>query len=120
MRISRGPKLVVEAVVVYQLLGLPRFWEALSPLCDDLRAEGEAVRRKALEGAVTGCGGCGTLRAVVGPFADRLWARLAAAVAVDPAAAGPLVALLADKRGYRPTPVVIYYVAEGRTRTLEL
>lgn len=117
MGIKTGPKLVVDHMITYQLLGMPEFWDVMPGLLDDLRTTGEEACRKALHIAMgQTCGGCSTIRQAVLPAHNLVWARIA-----ECPDASPFVSLITAKRGYRPSPVEVYYKDEaGATHALRL
>lgn len=111
MGVKTGPKLVIDHMITYQLIGMDEFWAALPPELSGLRDAGREAHRKAVL-AATGqaCAGCSSIKSAVGPIHDAVWRGL-----VD--AAAPMhgiVDLVTAKRGYRPGPIEVYYKsAEG-------
>ena len=109
MGVKTGPKLVVDHMITYQLLGMPEFWDVLPGLLDDLRGLGTEAHGKALQIAMgKSCGGCTSIKSAIQPAHNAVWARIAAVVNQD-----PFVDLITAKRGYRPSPIEVYYRDEG-------
>ncbi len=123
MGVKTGPKLVVDYMITYQLLGMDEFWEALPPLlAADLREAGREAHAKALKIATGGaCAGCSSIKSAVWGVHCKLWHRLDLLSGVEPQAVAPLVAAIAAKRGYRPSVIEVYYKDEaGHSRKLAL
>ena len=116
-----GPKLVIDQFILYQLVSFPAFAEALPPGCDDLAPEADKVRKECLAIAMgETCLGCKTIKAAIQPFQDALGKRLAVVHQTTPYLLDPLIELIRRKRGYRPTPIVMYYKDNGVTQTLSI
>jgi hypothetical protein len=117
-----GPRLVIDHMIMYQLLNSEAFWDMVPmTVAAELREEGTEVGRKALDIAMgRKCAGCTSIRSVVAPLHNRLW-RMIAAVQPVPGSCDPLAGFIALKRGYRPRPIVVYYVGDdGGTAELNL
>lgn len=117
-----GPPFVVDYMITFQLLQLEELWDALPALAAELRPAAEEAKAKALRHAMgETCGGCGSIRDIVTPVHNRLWGHVALLRAAEPTAAEPVAALVAAKRGYRPTPIRVYYRGDdGQTHVLDL
>lgn len=119
---TKGPKLVVDYNVTYQLACMDDFWAACpaelrDTLLDDAKV---AVANAAAAAAGRPCVGCTTLKAAILPLHNKLWAWVGKAIEVN-LSTDWLVAFVAGKRGYRPTPIEVYYKsANGFQRTLVL
>ena len=115
--------LVIEPTIFYQLLADREFYEVLPPSLAPLRDESEAARLDALNVALgkTSCTGCTSISSVLLPLMNQYGRELVAIQAVNPAALEPLVAYITKKRGFRPTPIVMYHKdVNGKTLRLVL
>ena len=119
VHLKDGPKLVIDHMIMYQLLSEDAFWDTV-PAGMDRREEGKAAAQKALAIAMgRTCAGCTSIKSAVAPLHNWLWRGVAAAQANAPDTLEPLCGFLSLKRGYRPRPIVVYYV-DGAGRTQEL
>jgi len=113
---KKGPRLVLEHNIIFQLLSDEHFWE-LVPEFADLREEGEehlAQASKVLRGKK--CNGCSTLKAVLKPFTEKFTLRIASLFEYDKTRLTDLRNYVADKLGYRPKEILVYYKdLSGRT-----
>ena len=117
MGVKTGPRLVVDHMITYQLLGMQDFWDLMPGVFDDLWPLFGECRDKATKVAMgQGCGGCTSVKSAMTPAHNALWSRVA--LLPDPS---PVVDFIAAKRGYRPSPVEVYYRDEaGATHALRL
>lgn len=123
MGVKTGPRLLVDYLITHQLVGMAGFWAAVPADVEaELRVQAEAACQVATDAAMgKACAGCGTIRTVMTPIHNALWTRLGELHAALPEALAPVVAFLASKRGYRPTPIDVYYKdVAGGTRVLRV
>jgi len=113
-----GPKLVIDHMITYQLLGMDEFWAALPRELADIREAGREAHAKALQIAMgKTCAGCTSIKSAVGPVHNLIWSRLVASAAPT----HEIVDLISAKRGYRPRPISIYFKDEtGKVHLLTL
>ena len=104
---KKGPRLVLEHNIIFQIISDEHFWE-LVPEFEDMREDGEAAQPVAAK-AATGCGGCKTLRKVLADFTSRFTLRIASLYEYNPDLLVNLRNYINQKLGYRPKEVLIYY-----------
>jgi hypothetical protein len=122
MGMKSGPKLVVDYNVTYQLVCMDDFWHAgTQELKDELFADAkDGVQKAQAAAAGQSCTGCTTLKAAITPLHNKLWTWIAKAVEVG-VSVDWLVDFITSKRGYRPSPIEVYYrCSTGFQRTLVL
>jgi hypothetical protein len=109
-----GPTLALDHNLLYQVLADPAFYAAV-PAFFFMRDQGLAACAQ-IAGRLADparrpgdCATCGNLKELIRPLQRTFVAHLRKLHAEAPAACAPLVAYLAARRGYRPTPVVVYY-----------
>jgi hypothetical protein len=104
-------------MIFHQLIGDPEFYKQ-APAFYFMMEQGLAVHQKTVGAIVkqeTGCTGCSNIRAMVAPL-FRTFAYHVLGLAQDnPDALRPVAAYIADKKGYVPKEVVLYYRHEGIT-----
>lgn len=113
-----GPKLVIDHLLTYQLLGMDDFWATLPPPFEDVRTAGKTAYDRAVQIAMgKTCAGCTSLKSAIAPAHDLLWCRVNTLRTVLPEFLPRLIAFIAAKRGYRPRQIEVYYRDEAGTAT---
>lgn len=114
--------LTLEPTIFYQLLADDEFYTVVPPSVAPLEEQAKKARQDALNIALgKACAGCSTIRDVLMPVMDEYGRQFAVIHQTDPAALDPLVNYIARKRGFRPTPIVLYYrEVNGKTTRLIL
>jgi len=109
-----GAKLVLEHNILYQLLSDPLFWENV-PEFLDLKDVGERAHYFAIERLTTpkeispGCVGCATFKSTLSPLLSEVTAMVFEWTVNSPEKLNNLVAYITKRRGYRPSPIVMYH-----------
>lgn len=115
-----GPSLTISHMIFYDMLGDPEFYNQV-PTYYFLKDQGLAIHNKikdAILGKDTDCTGCTSIKKSVWP-AFEVFAQHAFKLAQDnPDALKPLGEYITEKKGYRPTPILMYYKYQGITHKL--
>jgi hypothetical protein len=109
-------------MAIYQVLSDPAFFTAVPAfffLRDVAKATTDKVKQAALDGSAAECYGCGGVKQIMQPAIAPFVATLAELAAKAPDALTPLADYVAARRGFRPTPIVVYYKRDGRTLSVE-
>ena len=120
--LTDGPQLVFNHIIFHGMIGDPKFY-AKVPAFFFMKEQGLAIYEKMLEAMLTpgvGCLGCSNVKKTLQPLMS-MFAKHAFELAQDsPEALEPLVEYIAEKKGYRPKPIILYYRYEGIVHKLEL
>jgi hypothetical protein len=114
--------LTLEPTIFYQLLADDEFYTVVPPSLATLEEQARKARQDALNVALgKACAGCSSVRDVLMPIMDEYGRQLSVIHQADPEALNPLVDYISRKRGFRPTPIVLYYrEVNGKTTRLIL
>lgn len=106
MGIKTGPKFQITHDTMWQLIVMSEFWALLPATCVGIKDEW-------LETQTKKCSGCTSQRSIAG-FHSKIWNRIAVSIAMEqePDTLTKLADLITAKRGYRPTPIEVYYKDE--------
>lgn len=118
-----GPKFVLDHMMIYQMLADEMLWERVPEMLT-LKDDGEAAHHKIVQQVILakpGCKSCSTIRTIVKPFQTQLGTLLEELHARDDESLDNLVKYISVRRGYRPVPILVYYVStDGAVKQLEL
>ena len=120
-----GRKLVIDHNILYQLLLDELIWE-LVPEIGYLKEELENSHHFALERLLkprevsSGCSGCTSLKTSMRPAMQAIGCFVADAQKNEPERLHNLITFITQKKGERPSPIVIRYKdADGKITALE-
>jgi len=113
-----GTKLVLEHNILYQLLSDPLFWESV-PEFLELKDVGDRAHYIAIERFTVpkeispGCVGCAGLKATMRPVLEEMSKLVFEWSENSREKLDNLIAYITKRRGYRPSPIVMYHKDEA-------
>lgn len=112
-KLKDGPPLALDHLILYQMLGDPSFYSRV-PVFYFLKEQGLAVtdgiRQRLLDNnPSTGCPGCANVRGLMAPLVDTFVTHLKKLAVDAPAALEAMAVYVAERRGFRPRPILVYY-----------
>ena len=112
---------VFDIISTGQLLSMPEFWDVVPIGLQDMKEEADAAVRNMVDLATgSACLGCTSIRSVLLPLHNRLWSHIASLQMLAPKAIVPLCDLIAKKRDYRNSHLVVYYQDAGKAAVVTL
>jgi len=102
--VKDGPPMALDHNLLYQMVTDPAFFRRV-PVLFFMKEQAEACAAAFAAGE---CGGCGATGAM-GPAMATFVRTLISTQRDAPEMLDPLVAYIAERRGYRPRPVRVYY-----------
>lgn len=122
MVMTDGPQLVFNHVIFHGMIGDPKFYDRV-PAFFFMKEQGLAIYEKILEALLSktsSCRGCSNVKEAIRPLLN-MFAEHAFKLAQDsPEALEPLVEYIAEKKGYRPREIILFYRYQGVTHKLVL
>jgi len=116
-----GPRLIINYMTVYQLAADESFFRRV-PAFMFMRDQAREAHRRVSEDTLNSrCSGCGGVKAIMMPVFRAFANQFVTLANESPEALSPLVEYIAERRGYRPMPIVLYHKdSDGRTITTEV
>lgn len=113
---KNGQSLLIDHLTLFGILHDDLLYQ--SPVLSHLRDQGKDTYRRIIADTLysQGCSGCSSFTKAMQPIQDAIGQALADS---DEAGREVFLAYLIKKRGYRPVPVVLYYVGrDGQAKKL--
>ena len=118
----KGPPLTIDHMIFHQMMGDPKFYDGV-PAFYFMKEQGLAIHQKIVDAILNqeaGCRGCSNVKDMVRPV-FVIFAEQAFKLGQDnPDALKPLADYIAEKKGYLPKPILLYYKYKGIVHKLEL
>ena len=106
-----GPEFAINYMTFHGMIGDPKFYDR-APAFFFMKEQGLAIHQKIVDAILNneaGCRGCSNVQRAVEPL-FRVFAAHVFKLAQDsPEALDPVTEYIAEKKGYRPVPLVLYY-----------
>lgn len=118
-----GPPFAIDHTILYELVSDPAFFRRV-PALFFMKDQATAVAKQVLASLtgqpVAGCSGCGSVRQLMLPAMETFVRTVIALKAEAPEMLEPLAAYVAERRRYRPRPILVYYKQQGTDALLSV
>ncbi len=116
-----GPPYAIDSMSLYQLVADPDFFNRV-PALFFMRDQAQAVVARIVDGLLgkrkSNCAGCGDVRKQMEPVASTFVTVIRQLADSAPQLLEPLADYVAERRGYRPRPIIVYYKKAGGTEAV--